>query len=174
MAWIISQTSPLLRPRARARIPEAPTLGDSSTLEVGDWVIALGNPFGLDNTITLGIVSNLRRTSAELGIPDRRVDFVQTDCAINPGNSGGPLMNEFGEVIAMNTAVRADAEGIGFAIPINDVRKVVEQLAEGRRVPHPRLGVQMVTLDEDGSEPENANANATTTRGVSNRRAAAC
>ena len=137
-------------PERGLAFPEAPTLGDSSTLEVGDWVIALGNPFGLDNTITLGIVSNLRRTSAELGIPDRRVDFVQTDCAINPGNSGGPLMNEFGEVIAMNTAVRADAEGIGFAIPINDVRKVVEQLAEGRRVPHPRLGVQMVTLDEDG------------------------
>ena len=130
--------------------PEAPTLGDSRTLEVGDWVIALGNPFGLDNTITLGIVSNLRRTSAELGIPDRRVDFVQTDCAINPGNSGGPLVNEFGEVIAINTAIRADAEGIGFAIPINDVRKVVEQLAEGRRVPHPRLGVQMVTLGEGG------------------------
>ena len=66
--------------------------------QVGDWVIAVGNPFGLDNTITLGIVSNLRRTAAEVGIPDKRVKFFQTDCAINPGSSGGPLVNEFGEV----------------------------------------------------------------------------
>jgi S1-C subfamily serine protease len=73
--------------------------------------------------LRLGIVSNLHRTSAELGIPDRRVDFLQTDCAINPGNSGGPLVNEFGEVVAINTAIRADAEGIGFAIPINDVQR---------------------------------------------------
>ena len=65
---------------------------------MGDWVIAVGNPFGLDNTITLGIVSNLRRTAAEVGIPDKRVKFFQTDCAINPGSSGGPLVNEFGEV----------------------------------------------------------------------------
>ena len=135
-----------VEPRPDHKLPRVPPMGDSATLEVGDWVIALGNPFGLDNTITLGIVSNLHRTSAELGIPDRRVDFLQTDCAINPGNSGGPLVNEFGEVVAINTAIRADAEGIGFAIPINDVQQVVRLLAAGQRVQHPFIGIQMVTL----------------------------
>lgn len=133
-------------------LPPPPKLGDSETLETGDWVIALGNPFGLDNTITLGIASNLARSSAELGIPERRVNFLQTDCAINPGNSGGPLVNEFGEVIAINTAIRADAEGIGFAIPINDVRRVVKLLAEGKRVAHPYLGVQMVTRESKAAD----------------------
>ena len=127
-------------------LPAAPPLGDSASLEVGDWVIALGNPFGLDNTITLGIVSNLRRTSSELGIPDRRVDFLQTDCAINPGNSGGPLVNEFGEVVAITAAVRADAEGIGFAIPVNEVRRVVGLLAKGQQVTHAHVGVRMVDV----------------------------
>ena len=128
-------------------LPAAPPLGDSAALEVGDWVIALGNPFGLDNTTTLGIVSNLRRTSSELGIPDRRVDFLQTDCAINPGNSGGPLVNEFGEVVAITAAVRADAEGIGFAIPVNEVRRVVGLLATGRPVAHAHVGVRMVDAE---------------------------
>lgn len=68
-------------------LPAAP-LGNSTAMEIGDWVIAVGNPFGLDNTVTLGILSNLNRTSAEVGIPDKRLDFLQTDCAINPGNSG--------------------------------------------------------------------------------------
>jgi S1-C subfamily serine protease len=81
----------------------------------------VGNPFGLDSTVTLGIVSSLHRQAAEIGIPEKRVDFLQTDCAINPGNSGGPLLNEFGEVVGINTAIRADAEGISFAIPINYV-----------------------------------------------------
>ena len=128
-------------------LPAAPPLGDSAALEVGDWVIALGNPFGLDNTITLGIVSNLRRTSSDLGISDRRVDFLQTDCAINPGNSGGPLVNEFGEVVAITAAVRADAEGIGFAIPVNEVRRVVGLLAAGKTVAHAHVGVRMVDAE---------------------------
>lgn len=134
-------------------LPAAPPLGDSASLEVGDWVIALGNPFGLDNTITLGIVSNLHRTSSELGIPDRRVDFLQTDCAINPGNSGGPLVNEFGEVIAITAAVRADAEGIGFAIPVNEVRRVVGLLAKGQQVTHAHVGVRMVDVADEHGEP---------------------
>jgi ATP-dependent RNA helicase DDX56/DBP9 len=134
-------------------LPAAPPLGDSAALEVGDWVIALGNPFGLDNTTTLGIVSNLRRTSSELGIPDRRVDFLQTDCAINPGNSGGPLVNEFGEVIAITAAVRADAEGIGFAIPVNEVRRVVGLLARGQQVTHAHVGVRMVDVADEHGEP---------------------
>lgn len=88
-------------------------------------MIAVGNPVGLDSTVTLGIVSNLKRSSQEAGIPDRRVTFIQTDAAINPGNSGGPLVNEFGEVVGINTAIRAHAEGIGFAIPINKASVVV-------------------------------------------------
>jgi len=132
-----------LKPRAGHHLPVA-KLGDSDLVEVGDYAIALGNPLGLDNSVTLGIISNVHRTSAELGITERRVDFVQTDCAINPGNSGGPLVNEFSEVVALNTAIRADAEGIGFAIPINTVKRVVKILAEGGKVPHPFIGIRMV------------------------------
>jgi S1-C subfamily serine protease len=132
-----------LKPRSGHALPWA-TLGDSDNVEVGDYAIALGNPLGLDNSVTLGIISNVHRTSAELGITDRRVDFVQTDCAINPGNSGGPLVNEFSEVVALNTAIRADAEGIGFAIPINTVKRVVGMLANGEKVPHPFIGIRMV------------------------------
>lgn len=90
--------------------------------KVGDWVIAVGNPVGLDSTVTLGIVSSKKRSSEEVGFPDRKVTFIQTDAAINPGNSGGPLVNEAGEVVGINTAIRANTEGIGFAIPINKVR----------------------------------------------------
>lgn len=132
-----------LKPRSGHKFPAA-NLGDSDQMEVGDYAIALGNPLGLDNSVTLGIISNVHRTSAELGITDRRVDFVQTDCAINPGNSGGPLVNEFSEVVALNTAIRADAEGIGFAIPINTVKRVVSLLAAGEKVPHPFIGIRMV------------------------------
>ena len=132
-----------LKPRAGHALPWA-TLGDSDNVEVGDYAIALGNPLGLDNSVTLGIISNVHRTPAELGITDRRVDFVQTDCAINPGNSGGPLVNEFSEVVALNTAIRADAEGIGFAIPINTVKRVVRMLANRPKVPHPFIGIRMV------------------------------
>lgn len=88
---------------------------------MGDWVIAVGNPVGLDSTVTLGIVSSMKRSSEEVGFPERKVTFIQTDAAINPGNSGGPLVNEFGEVVGINTAIRANTEGIGFAIPINKV-----------------------------------------------------
>ncbi|MEO1402618.1 MAG: trypsin-like peptidase domain-containing protein, partial [Cyanobacteria bacterium J06635_1] len=89
------------------------TLGDSEQVQVGDWAIAVGNPLGLDNTVTLGIVSTLKRSSATVGIPDKRVDFIQTDAAINPGNSGGPLLNAKGEVIGMNTAIISGAQGLG-------------------------------------------------------------
>lgn len=80
-------------------------LGDSSNIRVGDWAIAVGNPLGLNNTVTLGIISTLDRSSAEAGIPDKRIDFIQTDAAINPGNSGGPLLNERGEVIDRKSVV---------------------------------------------------------------------
>ncbi len=135
------------------------TLGDSDQVEVGDWAIAVGNPLGLDNTVTLGIVSTLKRSSAAVGIPDKRIDFIQTDAAINPGNSGGPLLNAQGEVIGINTAIRADAMGIGFAIPINKAKDIQASLARGERIAHPYLGVQIATLTPDMAKLNNEDPN---------------
>ncbi len=135
-------------------------LGDSDRVEVGDWAIAVGNPLGLDNTVTLGIISTLKRSSAQVGIPDKRLDFIQTDAAINPGNSGGPLVNERGEVIGINTAIRADAMGIGFAIPINKAKSIKDQLAKGEAISHPYLGVQMTTLTPELARQNNTDPNA--------------
>ena len=134
-------------------------IGDSDEVDVGDWAVAVGNPFGLDNSVALGIISNLARTSTELGIPERRsVEFFQTDCAINPGNSGGPLVNEFSEVIAINAAIRRDADGIGFAIPINTVRQVAEALSRGEIIARPYLGIEMATLLEGEKSPSSSSA----------------
>jgi S1-C subfamily serine protease len=135
-------------------------LGDSDRVKVGDWAIAVGNPFGLDNTVTLGIVSTLKRASSAVGMTDKRLDFIQTDAAINPGNSGGPLLNAQGQVIGINTAIRADAMGIGFAIPINKVKTISTQLARGEKVSHPYLGVQMVTLTPQIATENNNDPNA--------------
>jgi S1-C subfamily serine protease len=135
-------------------------LGDSDKVEVGDWAIAVGNPLGLDNTVTLGIVSTLNRPSATAGIPEKRLDFIQTDAAINPGNSGGPLLNEQGEVIGINTAIRANAMGIGFAIPINKAKEITPQLARGEKVSHPYLGVQIATLTPALAQQNNNDPNA--------------
>lgn len=135
------------------------TLGNSDQVQVGDWAIAVGNPLGLDNTVTLGIVSTLGRSSAQVGVPDKRVDFIQTDAAINPGNSGGPLLNEQGEVIGINTAIRAGAEGIGFAIPINDAKAIQDRLIRGEKIAHPYIGVQMVTLTPDMARQNNTDPN---------------
>ena len=143
-----------------ADLPVAP-LGNSSQVEVGDWAIAVGNPVGLNNTVTLGIISTLARSSAQVGIPDKRVDFLQTDAAINPGNSGGPLLNENGEVIGINTAIRADAMGIGFAIPIDKVKEIKDTLAAGQRVPHPYVGVQMISLTPETARLNNEDPNST-------------
>jgi S1-C subfamily serine protease len=134
-------------------------LGDSDQVQVGDWAIAVGNPLGLDNTVTLGIVSTLKRTSAQVGIPDKRLDFIQTDAAINPGNSGGPLVNQRGEVIGINTAIRADAMGIGFAIPINKAKAIKDTLARGEKVAHPYLGIQMTTLTPEMARQNNTDPN---------------
>ena len=123
--------------------PSAP-LGNSDKLKVGDWAIAVGNPFGLENTVTLGIISNLNRDVAQLGISDKRVDLIQTDAAINPGNSGGPLLNSFGEVIGINTLVRSGpGAGLGFAIPINRARKIAKDLITTGRAKHPMIGVTL-------------------------------
>jgi S1-C subfamily serine protease len=134
-------------------------LADSDEVSVGDWAIAVGNPLGLDNTVTLGIVSTLHRSSAQVGLVDKRLDFIQTDAAINPGNSGGPLLNDRGEVIGINTAIRADAMGIGFAIPINKAKSVKDALARGEKIPHPYLGVQMTTLTPEIARQNNSDPN---------------
>lgn len=134
-------------------------LGNSSEVQVGDWAIALGNPLGLDNTVTLGIVSTLNRPSSQVGIPDKRLDFIQTDAAINPGNSGGPLLNDRGEVIGINTAIRADGQGIGFAIPIDAAKQIKDKLVRGEEIPHPYLGVRMATLTADIAKEFNSDPN---------------
>jgi S1-C subfamily serine protease len=135
------------------------TLGSSANVQVGDWAIAVGNPLGFDNTVTLGIVSTLRRSSAQVGIPDKRLEFIQTDAAINPGNSGGPLVNGLGEVIGINTAIRADAMGIGFAIPIDKAKVIASQLQRSGKVAHPYLGVQMVSVTPELAKQNNSDPN---------------
>ena len=135
------------------------SLGNSDIVKVGDWAIAVGNPLGLDNTVTLGIVSSLNRASFEVGIPEKRLDFIQTDAAINPGNSGGPLVNSQGEVIGINTAIRADGQGIGFAIPIDEAKVIQEKLVKGESIPRPYIGVRMITLTPEIIEKINKNPN---------------
>ncbi len=123
--------------------PSAP-LGDSDNVKVGDWAIAVGNPFGLENTVTLGIVSNLNRNVSQLGISGKRLDLIQTDAAINPGNSGGPLLNSYGEVIGINTLVRSGpGAGLGFAIPVNRAKSIARQLVEKGRASHPMIGISL-------------------------------
>ncbi|HIK04536.1 MAG TPA: trypsin-like peptidase domain-containing protein [Trichormus sp. M33_DOE_039] len=121
-------------------------LGNSDQLQTGEWAIAIGNPLGLDNTVTTGIISATGRSSNQIGAPDKRVEYIQTDAAINPGNSGGPLLNARGEVIGMNTAIIQGAQGLGFAIPIKTVQRVSNQLIATGKVEHPYLGIQMVGL----------------------------
>ena len=135
------------------------TLGSSSNVQVGDWAIAVGNPLGFDNTVTLGIVSTLKRPSAQVGISSKRLEFIQTDAAINPGNSGGPLLNDRGEVIGINTAIRADAMGIGFAIPIDKAKQITSELERNGRVAHPFIGIGMDDLTPDKARRINANPN---------------
>lgn len=134
-------------------------LGSSANVQVGDWAIAVGNPLGLDNTVTLGIISTLRRTSRDVGIGNKRLEFIQTDAAINPGNSGGPLLNGVGEVIGINTAIRGDAMGIGFAIPIDRAKAIALQLERGEKVAHPFIGIGMEDLTPELARQINSNPN---------------
>lgn len=134
-------------------------LGNSDQLQPGEWAIAIGNPLGLDNTVTAGIISATGRSSAQVGVPDQRASFIQTDAAINPGNSGGPLLNQQGDVIGINTAIRANAQGLGFAIPINTAKRIADQLIATGRVDHAYLGVQMVTLTPELKENLNSDPN---------------
>lgn len=136
-------------------------LGDSEDIQVGDWAIALGTPYGLESTVTLGIVSSLHRDINTLGFSDKRLDLIQTDAAINPGNSGGPLINANGEVIGINTLVRSGpGAGLGFAIPINLASKVTNQLLTSGEVVHPYLGAQLVLLNERIAKEHNQDPNA--------------
>ena len=121
------------------------SFGDSDAMEVGDWVVAIGNPFGLSNTVTAGILSAKGR-DIHAGPFD---NFLQTDASINPGNSGGPLINMNGEVIGINTAISANGQGIGFAIPSNLASRVINDLREGKKVSRGWLGVTIQDVDEN-------------------------
>ncbi len=136
------------------------SIGNSDALAPGEWAIAIGNPLGLDNTVTVGIISAIGRSAADVGIPMQRAQFIQTDAAINPGNSGGPLLNENGEVIAINTAIIRGANGIGFAVPIATAQRIAEQLISEGRVSRAYLGIQMSTLDADLRDRINADPRA--------------
>jgi S1-C subfamily serine protease len=123
------------------------SLGDSNSLEVGEWVVAIGNPFGLAHTVTAGIVSAKGRDYRDIGVKQRGYqNFIQTDASINPGNSGGPLVNVSGEVVGVNTAIAAAAQGIGFAVPINMVKVILPQLKRQGRVVPAWIGVGITAL----------------------------
>ena len=122
------------------------TLGNSDALRVGEWAIAIGNPFGLDQTVTVGVISATGRS--DVGIATYE-NFIQTDASINPGNSGGPLVNLKGQVVGVNTAIVAAGQGIGFAIPINMVKRVVDQLVDKGKVVRGWLGVALQPLSPD-------------------------
>ena len=126
-------------------VPQLPLpvakFGDSDELKVGQFVVAVGSPGGLDNTVTMGIISGLKRSSEVVGLVHKKVDFIQTDAAINPGNSGGPLVDvEKGEIIGINTCIRANMEGTSFAVPINKAKAIVHDLAEGKHINHGYVG----------------------------------
>jgi serine protease Do len=127
-------------------------MGDSSKIEIGDWVIAVGNPFGLSETVTVGVISAVGRNNMHIAAYE---DFIQTDAAINPGNSGGPLLNLDGQVIGINTAIVSESGGymgIGFAIPINMARSIQEQLKKGGKVSRGYMGLYAQDVDADMAE----------------------
>ncbi|NPV27404.1 MAG: PDZ domain-containing protein [Firmicutes bacterium] len=122
-------------------------LGESDKTRVGEWVIAIGNPYGLDHTVTVGVISAKGRP---VTVQDRQYrNLLQTDASINPGNSGGPLLNLRGEVIGINTAVNAQAQGIGFAIPTSTVQGVLKDLINNGKVAHPWLGVSLLPVTKE-------------------------
>ncbi len=137
----------LIKIKPRENLPTLP-LGDSNKIQIGDWVVAVGNPFGLNGTVTAGIISAKGRVIGE-GPFDH---FLQTDAAINPGNSGGPLLNMEGKVIGINTAIVAGGQGIGFAIPINMVKSEMPFLMKGKKVKRGYLGVMIQPLTAEASK----------------------
>lgn len=141
-------------------LPVAP-LADSDELAMGDFVIALGNPLGLDSTATLGIVSNAKRAAAQIGASGEGPGcaMIQTDAAINPGNSGGPLVSEWGEVVGINTCMLANGRGLGFAIPINKAKEVLADLSEGKHINHPYLGISCIDITPNYARESNEKPN---------------
>src|SRR5881296_2500449 len=135
----------VLKVEAPAPLPAA-ELGDSDHLRVGQWAIAIGNPFGLDRTVTVGIISATARNRVGVATYE---NFIQTDASINPGNSGGPLLNLDGKVIGINTAIVAAGQGIGFSIPINQAREVMRQLIASGRVVRGWLGIAIQDVTDE-------------------------
>ncbi|MCL6560759.1 MAG: trypsin-like peptidase domain-containing protein [Firmicutes bacterium] len=139
----------VLKIEAEGDLPTLP-LGNSDAIRVGDWVIAIGNPYGLDHTVTVGVISAKGRP---VSVQDRQYkNLLQTDASINPGNSGGPLLNLKGEVVGINTAINAQAQGIGFAIPSSTVQAVFDDLVKKGGVDHPWLGVYLQGLTKDAAQ----------------------
>ena len=131
-------------------LPYVP-LGDSDALRVGDWVVAIGNPFGLSHTVSAGIVSAKGRTNQDVKGLDETgyYDFLQTDASINPGNSCGPLLDTAGRVIGINTAIRDRANGIGFAIPINMIREILPRLLKDGKIRRSAIGISVSSVLPD-------------------------
>ncbi|XP_057962857.1 putative protease Do-like 14 isoform X2 [Malania oleifera] len=137
----------IVKIRSRTPLPTA-KLGSSSKLRPGDWVIAMGCPLSLQNTITAGVVSCVDRKSSDLGLGGMRREYLQTDCAINAGNSGGPLANIDGEVVGVNIMKVLAADGLSFAVPIDSVSKIIEHFRKNGRVVRPWLGLRMIDLND--------------------------
>jgi S1-C subfamily serine protease len=147
----------VLKIEGDAVFPTLP-IGSTADMEIGEWVVAIGNPYDFDHTVTAGVLSARGRSISIAGSQGtvNYTDLIQTDAAINPGNSGGPLLNLAGEVIGINTAIDAEAEGIGFAISTETIQSVLEQLIAGETIPAtptPYLGVQVYDLTSDMLEP---------------------
>lgn len=140
----------------RVQAQELPVLplGDSDQVRVGDWVLAIGNPFGLEHTVSAGIISAKERTGQDVDLRNPRAyySFLQTDASINPGNSGGPLIDLRGQVIGINTAINRDANSIGFAIPINMVRELLPRLLKDGVIQRAAIGVEVAELSGSLSE----------------------
>ena len=128
-----------------ADLPGA-TLGDSDKLQVGEWAIAVGSPFGLEETVTVGVISAKGRSGLGTGTYE---DFIQTDASINPGNSGGPLVNIDGEVIGINAMIIQPGQGIGFAIPINLAKTIMVELIKTGKVIRPWVGIGLQDITSD-------------------------
>jgi len=120
-------------------------LGTSKSLRPGEFAIAIGSPLGFDHTVTLGIISAVGRSVTDV---NGNINFIQTDAAINPGNSGGPLLNLQGEVVGINTAIQANAQNIGFSIPVDIAKEVSDQLIANKKIIRPWLGIAMQDMDE--------------------------
>jgi serine protease Do len=151
------------------KLPFLP-LGDSETTRVGDWVVAIGNPYGLSHTVSAGIISAKGRTGNDvkgLGDGTGYYNFIQTDASINPGNSGGPLLDMSGRVVGINTAIRARANSIGFAIPINMVKELLPRLITDGKVRRSAIGIRVSSLlDEDAERLGLKDTNGALVRGV--------